>query len=58
MPPAQVSKKVGRRIINAGERAWKRAKNPDKYSAKPAEVAEVERLSKELVAALSKIKKK
>jgi hypothetical protein len=56
--PDQLSKKVGRRIINAGERAWKRAKNPDKYTAKPADVAEVERLTKELTAALSKIKKK
>jgi hypothetical protein len=58
MPSDQLSKKVGRRIIDAGERAWKRAKNPDNYDATPTQVAEVEKLTKELVAALSKIKKK
>jgi len=57
MPSNQLSKKVGRQIIDAGTKAWKRAKKPEKYDAKPADVEEVERLTKELVAALSKIKK-
>ena len=58
MPKNELSKDLGRRIFEAGERAWKRVKHPDRYDAKPTDVAEVERLTKELVAAIAKIKKK
>ena len=54
----EVTKEQARRLIDAGDRLWKRSKRPEKYQANAKDVAEVERLTEAVHAAIDRIIKK
>ena len=56
--PTKVTKDQAKRLIEAGDRLWKRAKRPENYNATPKDVAEIERLTEALDTAIRRITKK
>jgi hypothetical protein len=54
----KITKEQGRKLIQASDRLWKRAKRPQNYDAMPADIDEINRLIEDLRKAIGKIKRK